>query len=158
MRIRARVEGIGRFKAAISEIKKEIVSPAVIDRLSNGLKERLVERAAIGIDAAGGAFKPYTARSAKSRARRGEGVDVVTLRDTGAMLDSMTVDEQPTAGVSFGTSKEAEKARYLQETGAGKAQTKRRFFAVSDADMAWALDTLSGHAKDTIRAAFVKGG
>lgn len=45
MKMRVRVEGVERFKAAIDEIKRGVVSAEAIDRLSNGLKERIVERA-----------------------------------------------------------------------------------------------------------------
>lgn len=158
MKIRVRIEGIERLKTALSEIKKGIASPQAMDRLSNGLKERIVERAALGRDAAGERFKPYEPQYARGRARRGEGAGIVTLRRSGEMLDSIKADGQPAAGVSFNSFKEAEKARYLQETGVGRKRTKRRFFAISDADSAWALKILSGHAQETIRKASVKGG
>lgn len=158
MKIRVRIEGVDRLKAALSGIKKGVASPQVMDRLSNGLKERLIARAALGRDAAGEGFKPYAPQYARRLARRGERSDIVTLRRSGAMLDSIKADAHPAAGVSFNSSEESEKARYLQETGAGRERTKRRFFAISDADRAWALKTLSDHAQETIRKASVKGG
>lgn len=45
MKMRVRVEGVERLKAALGEIKRGVVSAEAIDRLSNGLKERITERA-----------------------------------------------------------------------------------------------------------------
>ncbi|OGQ50718.1 MAG: hypothetical protein A3J24_08315 [Deltaproteobacteria bacterium RIFCSPLOWO2_02_FULL_53_8] len=153
MRLRVRVEGLERLKAAIEDIKEGIANQEAIDKLSNGLKERLIERAADGIDAAGERFKPYAARGGDGTGKRQE---IVTLRRSGAMLDAIQVYGLPDAGIGFKAAKEAEKAGYHQNSGVGKERTKRRFFAVGDADMAWVKKVLSDHAQETITKAFAR--
>lgn len=158
MKISASVGSVGRLKAAISEIKNSMMNQQVMESLSNGLKDRIIERAYLGVDAAGEGFAPYTAQYARRRERQGLRADIVTLRNTGSMLDSITAAVYPEAGVSFNSAQEAQKMVYLQQTGVGKARIKRRFFNVNDTDTAWARELMSGHADKAIKAAFANGG
>lgn len=158
MRIQAKVDGLERFRAAIEEINAEMLTPKVMETLSEGLKERIAERMAIGKDATGEAFAPYSPGYARRRAGLGKEVGTVTLSLTGAMLGSMNARSDGKDGsVAFGSGKEGEKARYLQVTGAGRQRVKRIFFAMSEADRGWVLKTIGAHVGEVIKKAFRKG-
>lgn len=158
MRIKARVGGIERLRAAIDAIKTELITPKVMESLCDGLKERIVDRTISGQDASGAAFTSYSPGYAKRRVRLGKKDDVVTLSVTGAMLGAINAQASGKEGVvTFVSGKEGEKARYHQVIGAGRQRVKRKFFALSEADRGWVLRTLHAHVDAVIIKAFRKG-
>lgn len=154
MRTRTTIAGLDKLKAALNNVKKGIAGSEALEKVSAGIEERLVERTAQGRDAYGEAFAPYTPQYAKRLARLGKDGKTVTLRRSGAMLNSITAQAQTAqVALSFNSPQEALKARRIQVAGVGGRSTKRRFFALSEADRAWVVRAVSDGAKETVKEA-----
>ncbi|MBI5885370.1 MAG: phage virion morphogenesis protein [Deltaproteobacteria bacterium] len=154
MKTRCRISGLDGLKVTLAKVKEGVASPEILEKAAAGLKERILERTALGRDVDGEAFAPYSPRYAKRRARAGKDAKLVTLRSSGAMLDSITTQARQTeVSLGFNPSKEALKASRLQAAGVGDKRIKRRFFVVSEDDRAWVVRTVAGGVKEKIKEA-----
>ena len=120
-------------KGALNQLKSRIPSATgkALSRTAVFLENAIKDRTRKGRDFRGRAFRPYSPKYAKQRAKEGR-TTTPNLFRSGQMLGNMTARTfSPTkAEIFFRSNLQNIKAFYNDTHGVGKAKVKREFFSV----------------------------
>ncbi|MFQ5737115.1 MAG: hypothetical protein ACE5GY_09705 [Thermodesulfobacteriota bacterium] len=155
MTLNVNVEGLEGLKGLLAEIRNDLISGEILERMAMEAKDRVLERTSTGKDFENKAFAPYSKAYGKAREKRGLPGTTVDLRFTGEMLDDLTTSTDPAKGEStvfFKDGKSARKA--LSHDGPGAGGVRRRFLGLSSADRHAIREMLEEHIGEVIKDAY----
>jgi len=156
MRVSIEIEGSERLKDTLGRVKKELLSPELLEGITRDMGAGLKQRTEEGLDYEGRRFEPYSEKYKKIRRKKGKKTGAVDLRMSGRMPGSMETRVDPTGTSSvlyFKGAKEKEVAFCHNEEGVGKKKVKREFFNLSDEDQKRLEKLIGSHIDKVLREA-----
>lgn len=129
------VKGDKALIKELNRIKKGLTADDLLTKIGFTAKAEILTRTDDGKDYRDKRFKGYEDSTKEHRKRRGRGVDKVDLQDQRHMLNNIQVKIESLKNIVklvFGRKTERDKAFYHNETGVGRKNTIREFFALGN--------------------------